>query len=692
MIKHINVFAIIILFISAAAVFPQKETRVSPKKAAVIADSVKKKIAGDTTAQKAAPSPLFKALMPKSTLSYNAEGYLINKDELYRSDYRSIGDLFYSIPFGFEQYLGGAGLAHETMLYGNGFGSTSFSDDGVLLNNRLLDSYDLTNFQSEKIDSVEVYSMPKAFLFNTLNSNSAINFVTKDRTKEKQYSRLRFHQGSFKEGFIDFIYSMPFSKKLFVTSEITNNSIRDRYYNSEAGGWRASVKMRYNASEKVNLLVNYNYVNTETKYNGGVNLDSLKLIYPGDWQKYLYEEQRAPVNFRYTGQKVLNHSASVRMLAGFAENTPTDLTVYYKYGLNEYRQNDTLDYINNPKSAYKLIRDNNKYYTFGTLFNQGFSFKYFDLKFILNYEGNKLESPLLPAERKTDLLSLSAISTFHLIDSTVHPSVFAKQLRYNSGSNSESYPGAGADINISLMKDLFVYAGYSYYKKPYTIFEEEGLTQYAALPSQNISNFETGIRYHTEDYDIRLGYFNTRNSNYAVPVIVKPDGVLENSVGYYSTVARNYDGLNANFKYRYWKMLLTANATTYLNRNAELVNSPSFTFDGGIFFTDILFNKNLDLKAGFNFKFYTAQNFFLYDFEKQASSQLIRSSAAGANNPILKTSDVFRIDFFMAGKVQDAAIIYFTFENLLDKDYFIVPYYPALGRNIRFGISWEFLD
>jgi hypothetical protein len=534
--------------------------------------------------------------------------------------------------------------------------------------------------------------MPKAFLFNPLSSNSAINFITKDRVKEKQYSRLRFHQGSYKEGFIDFTYSMPFSKKLFITSEITNNSIRERFDNSEAGGWRASVKMRYNASEKINLLVNYNYVNTETKFNGGVNLDSLKLIYPDDWQKRLYEEQSARVNFYYTGQKVLTHTAAVRVLAGFAENTPTDLTVYYKYGLNEYRQNDSLDYINDPKSAYKMIIDDNKYYTFGTRFDQGFSFKYFDLKFILNYEGNKFESPLLSAERKTDLLSLSAISTFHLIDSTVHPSVFAKQLRYNSGNTSDSYPGAGADINISLMKELFVYAGYSYYKKPYTIFEEEGLTKYAALPSQNISNFETGIRYHTEDYDIRLGYFNTRNSNYAVPVIVKPAGVLENSVGYYNTASRNYDGLNLNFKYKYWKMLLTANATTYLNRNAELLNTPSFTFDGGIFFTDILFNKNLDLKAGFNFKFYTAQNCFLYDFEKQVSSQLIRTSAAGANNPILKTSDVFRIDFFMAGKVQDSAIIYFTFENLLDKDYFIVPYYPALGRNIRFGVSWEFLD
>jgi outer membrane receptor protein involved in Fe transport len=222
--------------------------------------------------------------------------------------------------------------------------------------------------------------------------------------------------------------------------------------------------------------------------------------------------------------------------------------------------------------------------------------------------------------------------------------------------------------------------------------EEEGLAQYGEIPSQNITNFEVGIRYYKKDYDVRFGFFNTRNSSYAVPVIVKSAGILENNAGYYYTSERKSNGLNVNFKYKYWNILFAANATTYLSKDAELVNSPSFTFDGGFYYVDTMFNKNLDLKAGFNFKFYTSQNFFTYDFERFASAQRIKTSLTSADNLILKTSDVFRVDFFLAGKVQDLAVIYFTFENLLDKKYFIVPYYPALGRNIRFGVSWEFLD
>lgn len=687
------IIPVLFLILTAPVMLNAQEVKKGDeKKAAAIADSVKLKAASDTSKTKKQLMPAEKPLFSKSALTYNAEGYLLNKDEIHITDYKSIGDLFIRLPFGFLQSLGSPGMPDEAVLYGTGNGGVSYSNDGISINNRIFNSFDLTNFQTERVDSIEVYPLAKAFIYSPLNENSALNFVSRDRVKEKQYSRLRFLQGQNKEGFIDFMFSMPIARKVYFTSEITNSNIKDLYTNSEAGGWRASVKLRYNLSNDINLIANYSYFNTETKLNGGVNIDALKAKYPADWSTYIYDEKRALVNYSFRGVKSLSHSVSFRMLASIPGiGGTTDASVYFQSGLSEFRQNDTVDTYIDSQYRYAgmvTIRDNNRFSNYGALVKQGFDLKYFDLKFILNYEENKLSTPLLTGERKNSIFSAGSVLTFHLLDSLIHPSVFIKNLTYNSAH----YPGFGGDVNISLSPNLFLYGGYSYHKKPYTVFEAEDFSAISTLPSQQLTNYEAGIRYIKKDCDLRAGIFNSINSNAAEPVIIKPSGVLEDYVKYYLTAEKSASGVNALVKYKFFKILLQGNAAAYLKRDDGLQNTPAFTFDGGVFYVDTLFNRNLDLKAGFNFKYYSAQNYFYYDFEKSSSAQYIRASASGNNNPILKTSDIFRVDFFLAGRVQDAAIVYFTWENLFDKKYFMVPYYPAMGRNIKFGIAWEFLD
>ena len=681
--------AVVLLFLNAVYLFPQEKEKQSGKDKLSAADSIKIAAVKDSSGQKPVKPVIYKKISTTSLLSNNAEGYILTKDDIYKTDYRSIGDLFYQIPFGFQQYLGSGGLQHEAVIYGNGFGAVSYADDGILINNRLFNSYDLNNFQSEKIDSIEIYSLPKAFIFSPMSNNSAMNFISKERMKDKQYSRLRFYQASDREGFVDFTFNMPLAKNIFVTSEITNNNIVDRYKNSEAGGWRAMVKLNYLLSDKINLTADYNYLNTETKLNGGVDLDSLKAAYPDNWQAYLYEEKRAPVLFENRSQKVLNHNFSIKATAGLFNGQPTELAVYYQTELNEFRQNDTIDTYNPaPQAGVESLRNDNKYSTFGFLFNQGYRNKYFSLKFIMNFEKNKYDTPLLNGDMQRNLFSAAGIATLHLIDSTLHSSFFIKQLKYNS----VGYTGLGGDLNLTLSKNIFIYAGYSQYDKPYNVFEEFDLSAAGNSPVQKISNIEAGIRYINNSTDVRFSYFRTENNNHALPLITMPAGWPNCRINYFSTTERTVNGINAKFNYKYWKILFTGNATSLFNMNSELVNSPAFTFDGGVYLVDTLFNKNLDLKAGFSFKYYSKQNHFIYDFEKSVSAQSFLLGA-GSNNYIGgKTANVFRMDFFLAGKVQESAIVYFTFENLLNTKYYIVPFYPALGRNIRFGISWEFLD
>ena len=157
-------------------------------------------------------------------------------------------------------------------------------------------------------------------------------------------------------------------------------------------------------------------------------------------------------------------------------------------------------------------------------------------------------------------------------------------------------------------------------------------------------------------------------------------------------------------------MLLECNASYYLNRQEyttttntndqiEINNStyrkyllPEYYLKGGIYFSDSLFNSNLNLKAGFNTTAVGVQNLYSYDFETNTLLSWYSISFGGQiqENATLMPSIVF--NFLLIGEIQDRATIYFTFENLFDKQYYVVPYYLKQGRGIRLGVSWEFLN
>ena len=52
----------------------------------------------------------------------------------------------------------------------------------------------------------------------------------------------------------------------------------------------------------------------------------------------------------------------------------------------------------------------------------------------------------------------------------------------------------------------------------------------------------------------------------------------------------------------------------------------------------------------------------------------------------------FRIDFTLAGRIQDRATFYFAYENIFARNYFIIPYYPMPSGGIKLGISWDLFD
>jgi hypothetical protein len=331
----------------------------------------------------------------------------------------------------------------------------------------------------------------------------------------------------------------------------------------------------------------------------------------------------------------------------------TDLNFYYKFSLEE------LNNTENPESLAKDLKDK----TLGTSLRQVFSKGIFSAeingvceytdylaKEFFQIDTNAMGSTYLSYNSKK--YSVAGIISAHTKNNKFKFSAFCKLsgTEYDFLSDLNNLIGYGFDMVWEPYEKISLYAGYSYFE-----------------PQQNaesISTFEGSIKYSDENIVTGLQIFLRKSEVNTTPVLFRQMSDILNPY-------QDMIGIELNLKTKFWKILFEGRGALY-SESADsftLYNIPKQNFNAGVYFTDTLFNSNLDLKAGFVYYFIGEQNLFNY-----------------------KVPNSSRVDFTLAGEIQKAAIAYFTWENLLGYEYFIVPYYPMSLRGIRFGVSWEFLN
>jgi outer membrane receptor protein involved in Fe transport len=144
----------------------------------------------------------------------------------------------------------------------------------------------------------------------------------------------------------------------------------------------------------------------------------------------------------------------------------------------------------------------------------------------------------------------------------------------------------------------------------------------------------------------------------------------------------NLWGGGLDLSYMIWKFLLEGRIAQYFVEEGsviESINIPETKINAGLYFKDLVFNSNLDLKAGFVLNYTGKQNL------RNFSVPFVGILDADIESWLT-------LDFTLSAEIQKLAIVYFTWENLFDWNYYITPYYPMLERNIRFGIAWEIFN
>lgn len=595
---------------------------------------------------------------------------IYNSYEIELQDYRFTGDIFNYLPFGFVQDGGALTQPGETMLYGMGWGSITYMQNGVDINNRLTNAFDLNHYQSETIDSLEVIPFARGFVYGSNNNSAAVNLITKSQFRFQPYTRIRFIQAPDDEGYIDAHLATAVTSRLNVTLNVTNQDVLSRYIASSGGGWKGYISARYTLNNNIGFIATYNYAQLEADLNGGVNApnkneidyDPLQadVVYP------IGDNPALPTRY----QKTKKHMVSFTTIAKLSDALRWDITLYHQLHHKEFNQNRRWNLDDAP---HVVSYDQSK--ITGGMIKQNLALNLLSLESTVGYENVSYWTNVLRRDFDHKKVWLNSIAKLNLFNGAFVPSVFGKVLN----QDSKTYTGLGADVTLNPSENIRFYIGASIYEKPYAPVVNTNYTK------QEIAAAEIGAAYKGRILSASLRYFRQTNDYEHFAVVGEESDTLTTSQAtYFAAEETERQGINLNLRFNTWKVLVEANGTYYFNEDNEYDTSiPEYTFKGGIYYVDTLFDANLDLKAGFNITSFGAQEYFEYDYVR------MRQVYSSFNE---ESDAVFTTDFFVAGRVQDRAVVYFVWENLFDENYYYVPYNPKQGRGLRFGIAWEFLD
>ena len=591
------------------------------------------------------------SIVPLYSLPLTDKSLITQNKELLKLEYQYTGDYLRLSQFNFIKNLGFTGQPNETFLYGVGNDAVSYLMDGVSYNDRQSNSLNLNLIQSEDVDSIEVIPLPRGFLYGAYNNPVSVNFITKDFLSTQPYSRIRFYQGTNRDMMFDGIFNAVITNKLIASFDITNRIYDGTYDNTDYSIWQGKVKLKYLLSNAVNIIASYNYNDYNAGYSGGVDVDSIRSI-TENVDDVLYDFRAAPMVYPNGELKTLTHLPRLRFLIKPFENFKSDLSFFYLY--NDYQK------FTNQKQFTESK-------TFGINFRNDFTYDPIDLQLIADYEKGSIDR----REERTvdtvtyhsniptsdyDLFSLSGNVSLNLFDGALIPSAFGKLSSYYTISGSRDFSdnpfSIGFDLTYKGLGFVELYGGYSNLK-PYSNYDlSYDIFEVAA--NFKIENLYASIRYfrnnhQTINYDL-AGYYNTKNYG-------------------------NVSGVGLDFNFKYSIFLLQSNSSFYTSMDDEyLFGVPDFQTQTGLYYTSKLFNDNLDLKTGFVFYYTGTNNVFTRE------------------HGVTEVPSSYKLDFTIAGEIQNIATIYFLFQNLLENNYYITPYYPMPGRNIRFGFAWELFN
>jgi outer membrane cobalamin receptor len=394
-----------------------------------------------------------------------------------------------------------------------------------------------------------------------------------------------------------------------------------------------------------------------------------------------FESLQARVRNTDAYEKIARHDfqlgAAVRMLPD--SNDISTMTLYFMSSVRGYRD------LENIQPSNGIFVDQFQHTRwFGIKLTQHLTLSNQEMDF-----GGEIQSErvhLTPAMKES---SATRVSIFG--KSEIPVSEILKLSPYGKFDNykEQHLLSYGGDATFSIIKNLQLFGGYSRSYRIPTFQERMGTdTLLSSSLTDNLPErhhlFEVGIRLSNQEwYSFQLRSFHRTIWNL---ITVGPQSLTQLKAPYEFTRHQKkiIQGVAGTVSIRFGSFYAEGEAQflEMIDHDDEQLTFPKRSATGGIYFWDKLLNNHLDLKVGVSGRVYSS--YLGKEFNQQAQVYLPEEQLYN----IEQTGVIDLVILLHIGK----AYIHFIWDNLLNRQYIMATFYPMPERQMRFGVSWEFLN
>ncbi len=582
-------------------------------------------------------------------------------------DYKNVGDLLLMKQGLFIQDLGSPGQLHGITIQGVDARAIGFASDGVSLNDPFTGVYNFNLYPSENFERIEIISGTRAFLFGLNSTGSVINLVSKNRKAYKPFTRIRYSETIYGNGFFDGMFSQNITRTFNVGGGVQHATYNGRFPNSDEDSWNARIQLRYNVNNRLNFFASEIYNKTELGLNGGVDTSTQFAL--------RFVPLQASMRSTTARENITRHDIQLGTAAELFADTSfiTTLTFFHSTNLREYRDADA--------SPSPIAQDHWSQW-YGARLMQDFQSTLSKTVIGGEIQSRGVIASSVTSQHLETYKNIFGKNEFHL-NNIIDFAVYGKLENYLSRSKI-SY---GGDVALSPVSWIKLFGGYSTSYRFPTVqelyWQDTIVSGQSSFVPEEHRLFEGGIRLTDHDETlVELKYFR-RVINDVILITPTAKANPFPTLGFIQRNQLTMQGINGTAQVHFGKFYGEGNVQfiEFANSVGKQSVLPKWCAIGGIYYWNKLFNDNLNLKVGFRGRIFTAYTGNEYNPQAwmYVPSLQPQVNQAGVG------------DFVLLAHISDA-YVHFIWENLLNLPYAITPFYPMTERSVRFGVSWEFTN
>lgn len=593
----------------------------------------------------------------------------LHNHEFLHTDANYIGDLLWKIPGAFLREFGEPGQPVQLSMIGVDTRGISLQLDGRPLNDPVFGIVNLYDIPVEYLNEIETFDGSGA-LFESANApGGTINFVSHQYNNSRPMTKLRFFQGAFDHILSDGIFSQNISRGFNAMFGFQRHVTNGRFPNAGYDSWNFRTRLRYNASGQLNIWVSDFYNKSTIGLNGGV--DPIK-------SPSVYDEVTAVVKDPTIYQIMSRHDLTAGAVGNFLSDSAslTRATAYYSSINREYSVGGDPRAPSPPRISSDYLVSS--FYGMKIQQRVDFVVGLFEV-------GGDLERRHVNQERTIDERSETYAGAS--AKTTLQPSQWLGgefSARYDKlrgdhglswGVHLKSHPSEWLEVwgdqsrsnRFPTMQELFWIDS--------TLLRADDLTK------ETHSLLQAGLRIRSASVDVNLSAFRKR-IEHAITLQPWTSHSL-NGFSFVSAPDIEYTGATADIRVRVWNLELAGNLTFTETKDAGSVAPiiPRIISVSELSYRDQFVGGQLDLKVAFRLKTVTHHR----------GLQFVSSLGQFAGSDLSEMSGFTSPDFYFVARLGDAYVT-FEWENPVDVNSMMIPFYPLMNRNIKLGVNWVFTD